>query len=33
VPNTPAVAFGSTADLYHVKADRPHQDRRGRVKD
>ena len=30
VPNAPLVAFGRTADLYHVKADGPHQDTRGR---
>ena len=29
VPNAPAVAFDRTADLYHVKADWPHQDTRG----
>ena len=27
--NAPRVAFGRTADLYHVKADWPHQDTRG----
>jgi len=31
VPNAPAVAFDRTADLYHVKADWPHKDTRGRI--
>ena len=29
VPNASAVAFDRTADLYHVKADWPHQDTHG----
>jgi hypothetical protein len=29
VANAPRVAFVRTADLYHVKADWPHQDARG----
>ena len=32
VPNAPAVAFDRTVDLYHVKADWPHQDTRGHIK-
>ena len=31
VPNVPRVVFDRTADLCHVKADWPHQDRRGRL--
>ena len=31
VANAPRVAFGRTADLYHVKADWPHQDTHGRI--